>query len=70
MFGIIILHEAVPIRVNFMQEWQKCVSEDVNVAARVHDPTEDAYSSSPTKADPCPNVDFNGVFWSVKNIVL
>ena len=34
--------------------WQKCLPEDVHVAARIHIPNEGTYSCSPTKADPCP----------------
>ena len=49
---------------------QECLLEDIHTAARIQDSTEDTYSCSPTKTDPCPNMDFCKVFWSVKSIIL
>ena len=66
VFGIIILHQAVSIRIDFMQEWQESLAQDGNIGLGIHDSIKVADPSSSTHANACPDMDLHCVLWHVQ----
>ena len=64
MFGIVVLHEAVVVWVDFMQEGNKCFLTYSNVCLSIHHSIEDTYTSPSLKTDPGPNVHLHRMFGS------
>ena len=65
MLRIIILHEAMTMRVHVMQERQQCLLQDLHVELCVHNPVKDADPSGTSHTDASPDVDLHWVLSSV-----
>ena len=63
VFWIIILHEAMWVRIVLMNEWQECLLKDVTVQWCSHDSFKNAYCSRSFLTDPTPHVYLDWMFW-------
>ena len=62
VFRVIVLHEAMMIRKHVLKKWQKCAVKDACVQRSIHFSFKYTYSTPPSKADPCPDVNFHRMF--------
>ena len=56
MFGIIIMNESVPIWIEFLNHWQKCLLKYANIGNCIHASFEDANTESAFLADGGPHM--------------
>ena len=59
---VIVLHEAMMIRKNVLKKWQKCAVKDAGVQRSIHFSFKYTYSTPPSKAYPCPDMNFHRMF--------
>ncbi len=63
MLRIIILHEAVVLRIHIVEEWDERLIENLNVQDGIQDSIKNTDGSSASHANPCPYMDFGRVLW-------
>lgn len=64
MLGVIVGNESVGIGIDFIQEWNQCLLEDLKVEWGIHDAFKYTDACTPSHADPCPDVHFDRMFSS------
>ena len=65
MLWVIIMHEAMPIRAHFMQEWEESLSQNSYVEVNVHDALEHENPGPPMHTNLSPDMGLDRVFGPV-----
>ena len=64
MFRIVVLHEAVIIWIDSLDEWHQVFIQYLTIHLRIHDSTENAGLGCPIPGDTSPHMHFHRMFWA------